>query len=140
MKRNNMQQTVNNTPNKMKFHSWMNYPYLLLRKNGKALMCSRLRQMSLLYLCLSFIDVFQRLLVIFFCLVLRHVSCTSAFREFSLSLTEVVQTSNFKCRLMSIFVAVTAGELKEDYLVSEWSYCLLLGEKFPKHRRQISIY
>jgi hypothetical protein len=41
---------------------------------------------------------------------------------------------------MSIFVIIAAVKLKQDYLVSECYDCFLLGEKFQKHGRQISIY
>lgn len=47
-----------------------------------------------------------------------------------LSLSAIVQNSNFKFRLISIFVAIAAGELKQDYLVSEWNYCSFQGKIF----------
>lgn len=104
---------MSNTSNWMKFHSWVNYLYLFLRKIGKALNWSWLREMYLFWFCLNFI-----LQALVFSTSTGHLflpcacPCRAAFLPAENSQSpclHLLPTSGFEFRLMSVFVAVAAG-------------------------------
>lgn len=126
------QQTVNNTPNLMKFYSWVNYLYLLLRKIGKAFNCSQLQgclyshSVGILFCKQSFFSAST-----------DHFSLPCAFTwRAAFLLAENSQSPCLQLFTIQILIQtdvdIASGELRQDYLFSERGCCLLWGVKFQQ--------